>query len=218
MWVIIPVKKLKNAKLRLEGYLSQEQRAELSVIMLQDVLEVLSTSEVVTGITIISSEGSLAEVAKLYGADFLLTESDSGYSEDAAKAIDKVCQTHQDDIAIIPSDVPLLGHDDLIKLDEIHEQGVILCPAQADGGTNGLLFDSSLQMPLLFGVDSLERYRQKAAELDIPLRIERIAGLERDIDRVDDLIWVLERPENIKTINYLKSLHISTPTENISLE
>lgn len=208
MWIIVPLKYLQNSKFRLAELLSEEQRAELSVMMLRDVLDTLSGTDVVSGITIVSSERSLVSIASEYNAECLLTDSDEGYSEDAHKAILKVCETQTGSVAVIPADVPLLNEEDISELEARHQGGITLCPALNDGGTNALLFDAPLPIPLLFGPDSFRRYKDKAAELKLKVNIAKIAGLERDIDRPDDIAYLLRQSSNKKTVQYLKQLNL----------
>jgi len=210
MWVIIPIKRLQNTKQRLAGCLSREQRATLSLMMLCDVLEALLASEWVQGVTVVSSDQSLLRLTQEYHVQCLLTESDQGYSEDALQAIERVDGRGHDKIAIIPGDVPLLAKADIAKLNEWHKEGIILCPASIDGGTNALLSSIPLTIPLLFGLDSLKRYVSQADELDIPCQVVEIAGLERDIDVPADLAWLLEQPVDNKTTRYLRSLARAT--------
>ncbi len=207
MWVIIPVKCLQDSKQRLAGCLSRAQRATLSVMMLRDVLESLIASRPVQGVTVISSDRSLLSLTREYDVQCLLTPADEGYAQDSLKAIQSINDAGHDKVAIIPGDVPLLRNSDIARLDALHEEGIIVCPARLDGGTNALLSIIPLQIPLLFGVDSLKRHISKAAELGIPCQVAEIAGLERDIDTPADIAWLLGQDEDNFTIKYLKSLN-----------
>jgi 2-phospho-L-lactate/phosphoenolpyruvate guanylyltransferase len=203
MWVILPVKAFKNAKLRLANVLTPAQRARFSYLMLEDILQTLSTSEAVQGITLISSDQSVQTLAKRYQTEFQLTDLDSGYSHDAMQAITTISQDNIDTLAIIPADVPQLSHEDLSRLHRIHDKGMTLCPAIIDGGTNGLLFSPPLPVPLMFGIDSLSKYQSAAAQNDIQVRIEKVRGLERDIDRPEDLLWLKEQKSGGKAWSYI---------------
>ncbi len=209
MWVVIPVKALKDAKLRLNAVLSSEQRAQLSYFMLNDILETLSSSEVVEGITLISSDSSVESLANRYQAGFLSTDVDSGYSSDAMQAISKISLHYTKTIAIIPSDVPRLSLADLSHLDSVHDKGITLCPAIIDGGTNGLLFEPPLRIPLLFGVNSLSKYESAALEKGLAIKTELIEGLKRDIDRPEDLRWLVGQKSGGQAWAYIRSLGIS---------
>ncbi|MFQ5661125.1 MAG: 2-phospho-L-lactate guanylyltransferase [Gammaproteobacteria bacterium] len=206
MWVILPVKHLQRAKQRLASILTRDQRAHLSYLMLSDILDVLSSSDAVEGITVISSDPSVKELAAHYRAQFLLLDADSGYSTDAMLAISSVCRMSVDKIAIIPADVPQLVPADLHSLNQNHEDGLTLCPAVMDGGTNAVVFSPPLRVPLMFGPDSSIKYQREAGKLGVPARTEHLPGLERDMDRPDDLFWLSQQPSGKRAWSYIKEL------------
>ncbi|MFT5134719.1 MAG: 2-phospho-L-lactate guanylyltransferase, partial [Gammaproteobacteria bacterium] len=204
MWVIMPVKAFKDAKLRLTGVLSPTQRAHLSFLMLDDILLTLSTSPDVQGITLISSDKSVEELARRYQSEFLLTDLDRGYSQDAHRGVISVGDRNIDTVAIIPSDVPYLSHEDLAQLNLLHNNGMTICPAVVDGGTNALLFTPPLQVQLQFGVDSLRKYQNAAELANIPIQLKQIPGLEHDIDRPEDLHWFQAQTSGAEAWSYMR--------------
>jgi 2-phospho-L-lactate guanylyltransferase len=208
MWVILPVKRLRDAKQRLSHVLSGGQRARLSKLMVIDVLEVLSTSDVVDGITVITSDPAMIRIAERYRAEHMLTETDRGHSADAERAISSLVKPDIDKIALLPSDAPALSHADLRSLDMTHESGITLCPAPMDGGTNGLIFSPPLKILLQFGKDSLNKFQREAAREGVKTHIARIPGLERDIDRPEDLAWLGQQPSGGLAWEYIKVLNL----------
>ena len=208
MWVIVPVKAFENAKLRLAKILNGAQRARLSILMLEDTLETLSTSDVVQGMTVISSDQSVGPLALRYQAEFLPGDMDRGYSQDATRGISSVDQYGIATIAIIPADLPCLSHADLSHLDLNHQGGMTLCPAVIDGGTNAVLFSPPLPMPLMFGIDSLNKYQNEAKQKNVAIKIERLEGLARDIDRPDDLLWLKQQLSGARAWSYIRQLKI----------
>jgi 2-phospho-L-lactate guanylyltransferase (CobY/MobA/RfbA family) len=77
-----------------------------------------------------------------------------------------------------------------------------------DGGTNGLVFSPPLEIPLRYGKDSLNKFKQEAARQGIETRLAPIRGLERDIDRPEDLIWLREQPRGGQAWTYVRGLNI----------
>ncbi len=126
MWVLMPVKAFKNAKLRLKSILSPQQRADFSYLMLEDILHTLNTSDDVKGVTLISSDQSVQTLADRYKAECLTTDVDSGYSEDVMQGVKTISQNNIDTIAIIPADVPQLEHEDLSRMNHLHKEGLTL--------------------------------------------------------------------------------------------
>jgi 2-phospho-L-lactate guanylyltransferase len=169
-----------------------------------DTLQTLCSSNHVQGVTIISSDQSLSQLAEEYHAEFVLTERDSGYSKDAMDAITALTQNGVDKIAIIPTDLPQLSHGDLELLDNVHQQGITLCAAEKDGGTNALVFTPPLTIPLLFGPDSCKNHQQVAMDRGITVKIVQASGMQRDIDQPDDLLWFSRQSTGAKAWAYVK--------------
>ncbi len=211
MWIILPVKHPRDAKHRLAPVLSQAQRSRFASLMYNDVLETLAMSSVVEGITVISSDTSIIDLAGQYNAGHILTAADNGYSADAARAIAALPPGAAGKIAVIPADVPQLEETDLIALNEAHDHGITLCPAMVDGGTNGLVFTPPLGIPLLFGPDSLNRYRALAQARNIPVKVCHVPGLSRDMDRPDDLHWLVKQPCGKRAWSWIREINADIP-------
>ncbi len=206
MWIILPVKHLRDSKSRLKDVLSDEQRWQFSYLMVMDALQTLCSSVHVQGVTMISSDQSLSRLAEQYHAEFILTDKDNGYSKDAMDAINALSKNGIDKIAIIPTDLPQLSHHDLEILDNAHQQGVTLCAAVKDGGTNALVFTPPLAIPLLFGLDSCRNHQQAAKERGVTVNTVQASGIQRDIDRLDDLQWLSEQSGGGEAWRYVKDL------------
>ena len=206
MWIILPVKHLQDSKIRLKDILSDEQRCRFSYLMVMNTLQTLCSSENVQGVTMISSDQSLSELAEQYHAEFILTDKDSGYSKDVMNAITALSQNEVDKIAIIPTDLPQLTRHDLELLDNAHQQGITLCAAEKDGGTNALIFTPPLGIPLLFGLDSCKKHQQAATNRGMTVKIVKASGMQRDIDQPDDLLWLSKQSSGEKAWAYVKKV------------
>ena len=205
MWIILPVKHLQDSKIRLKDILSDEQRCRFSYLMVVDTLQTLCSSIHVQGVMMISSDQSLSRLAEQYHAEFILTDKDNGHSKDTMDAITALCQDGVDKIAIIPADLPQLSHDDIELLDNAHEQGVTLCAAEKDGGTNALVFTPPLAIPLLFGLDSCKNHQQAAKVREVTVNTVHASGIQRDVDQSDDLRWLFERSSGGKAWQYIRT-------------
>ena len=204
MWVVIPIKSLHNAKRRLSPILNSKQRAHFSYLLLLDLMETLALSDSVDGISIVSSDPALAVIAREHDADFMLMKTDCGYAHDALMAIQQLSRHEIERIAIIPSDVPQLVPAEVEQLNQTPAHGVTLCPARMDGGTNALVFTPPLEIPLLFGRDSFIKHQQAARNHGLDVRILHLPGLERDIDRPQDLLWLGSQATGGKAWSYIK--------------
>ena len=209
MWAILPVKRLQHSKLRLAGILTPAQRRQLSLCMLEDILYALDSASVVSGVTIVSCDTDVIQAARGQGAEVLDTGADAGYAEDVLKGVEYISDKDLDKALVIPADIPELDHTDLTHLEQVHNEGVTLCPAEKNGGTNGLVFTPPLTINLMYGQNSFTEFRNEADKRQVPVRIERPPGLARDIDRPDDLVALRSQPTGNRTWRYLRSLELA---------
>ncbi len=210
MWIILPVKHLRDSKIRLKDILSDEQRSRFSYLLVMDTLQTLCSSNHVQGVTLISSDPSLSQLAEQHHVEFVLTNKDKGYSKDVMDAIATLPQNDVDKVAIIPTDLPQLSHHDLEFLDNVHQQGITLCAAEKDGGTNALVFTPPLSIPLLFGPDSCKNHQQVAMDRGITVKIVQASGMQRDIDQPDDLLWISKQSTGAEAWAYVKKALVNS--------
>ena len=210
MWVLLPVKRLEHSKLRLAAVLTLAQRRQLSLCMLEDILDTLAGCAAAGGVTVVSCDRDVMNLARDKAVDILDTGDDGGYAADVLRGIAHISGKGMDKVLIIPADVPELEVRDLDYLDQAHRPGVTLCPAANDGGTNGLVFTPPLAMDLVYGENSFENFRMEAERRQVPLRTARPTGLARDIDRPDDLLALRNQPAGNRTWRYLRSLQLSS--------
>ena len=211
MWVIIPVKRLEHAKLRLAAVLTPGQRRQLSLCMLEDVLDVLTGSAVIDGVTVISCDADVISSARQQGVDLLDTGADGGYAADVLKGIEHISGKGVNKALVLPADVPELSNDDLALLERVHQEGVTLCPAGNDGGTNGLVFTPPLAMDLKYGENSFAEFCREAERRGLTANIARPAGLARDIDCPEDLMALRKQPTGNRSWRYLAAIVCGEP-------
>jgi 2-phospho-L-lactate guanylyltransferase len=184
---IVPVKELQRAKQRLAHVLDGHERQALSLAMLSDVLAALSQAPL-RRMMVISRDTAAYQTATAYGAAIVVDQT-----TDLNAALRQAAADVPDDAAILvaPSDIPLLRAEDVVALSEI--SGVALIPAH-DGGTNLLLVQPARGWTFLFGSNSCARHCAEARSRGLPVHIVRRPHLERDIDEIDDLIWLVQHP------------------------
>jgi len=188
---IVPVKELHRAKQRLARVLDTHERRALSLAMLNDVLVALSRSPV-SRIIVIGRDVEAWHTARAYGAAFVMDQS-----LDLNAALHQAAADIPGHTAalVAPSDLPLLDAEDVGALTGISgdHPGVAIAPAH-DGGTNLLLVNPVAGWTFLFGPDSLTHHIAAARQRHLPVHLLRLPHLERDIDDIDDLIWLAQQP------------------------
>ena len=203
MWALVPIKRLEQAKLRLAGVLTPGQRRQLSLYMLEDVLDVLSGSAVIAGVTALSCDADVISSAQEQGAEALDTGADSGYAADVLKGIEHISGKCVNKVLVLPADVPELSNEELMLLERAHQDGVTLCPARRDGGTNGLVFTPPLPIDLKYGAHSFAEFCREAEQRRIPVNVVAPLGLACDLDRPADLLALRRQPAGNRTWRYL---------------
>ena len=206
MNIIIPVKAGNRAKQRLSSRLNEVERKRLCHLMLEDVLQSICKAGFIQNTTVVSSDEQFTSLAAEYHAACMPTPRDSGYAADAALAVEAMQVRAPQVVAVLPADIPQLSPEEIRTLEREHQRGLTLCPALRDGGTNALVFTRPPVVPMLFGVDSLQKYRQYAATAGMPVTLLNLPGFERDIDTPEDLDWLLRQKQGGRARDYLRSI------------
>lgn len=193
---IVPIKPLRHAKGRLSTILTPSERRSLALAMFHDVLTALCATPTIDQVVVVTRDAEAWELAQQFGVYTLHDQAESlnGALEQAAQY---VSNQGSDLLLALPADLPLITPAELAELIYTAQNGshVVLAPSR-DGGTNSLLRPTSLPMPFLFGIESLEQHRQAAHALGASTQLFRSAGLELDIDQPSDLELLAQIPGN----------------------
>lgn len=140
-WVVIPVRKLENAKSRLSNVLDEKCRREFSLRMLHDVLDSTFLARNVEKVLVVTPDLKVLEFSKSLGADVLFEEFEKGVNQAVSHAINYCMKFDSPPIFILPSDIPLIQPEDLDRVMKIGEKkpSVVISPSIRFDGTN-LLF------------------------------------------------------------------------------
>ena len=182
---IVPMKPLAESKTRLRDHLGQDERAELSAVMLASVLASLRDSKV-SATVVVGGDERVRGITK----DNEATWSPDRFN-DLNLAVNGAFKEVWDSggtAAYIPGDLPLLTDSDVFGLVELvsHTDGITICPAH-DGGTNALVVPADLGFTPKLGSQSHRKHRGLAMALSIEFRELWTPGFELDVDTFDDL-------------------------------
>lgn len=193
IYAIVPVKTLTLAKGRLSGVLSAKERATLALSMLEDVLQTLMATATVHAVGVISPDPVVRALAAKLGAEPLIEQTNELNRALTAAAI-HATHAGANTIVVLHADLPLVTPGEIELLLDAVQNGtdIALAPAR-DGGTNAIAFRTTADMPFLFGSASLTRHLAVIRERGLTARLVRTTGLEHDIDRPDDLLWLADR-------------------------
>lgn len=204
---IVPVKRLRDSKTRLSSLMSEEERVNLTLTMLIDVLKAIRASAV-DEVVVVSSSPEVGEVAKTYHAKFL-KESSSGL-RNAVMQASSWCISHGiESTLFIPADVPLITRKDVNAIIDLcrHERQVVISPSKS-GGTNALLRRPTDVIPTFFGVGSFRKHLECIVERRVSYEVYISPRIILDIDLPEDLCEACKIMNSSITRSYLEETGI----------
>ena len=183
-WVIIPVKALDQAKMRLAKAMTPPARAGLVRAMLAHVVTTAQAAPSVDHLTLIgpSRHGLPASLP-------LLPDPDQGLNPALTAALAHAAAQGATRAIILPADLPQLTTADINRLAATPVQTIAIAPDRHGTGTNAL----SLPLPaaagftFAFGPDSRALHQAETARLGLALEEVHSPGLANDIDHPADL-------------------------------
>ena len=193
--IIIPIKRFEKSKTRLSGFLSQEQRAWLCHLMVNDLIEKMSELEesnmfLVTNEIIPIPEKSKEKVV-------VLLEGRSSGVNDAVRIADCYIEKNKFDSSIvIPIDIPLLTLKEIkeiISFAQDYREIISIVPSNRFDGTNILLRKPHSIIDTSYDDNSFYNHLRKALDNGVTLKIFYNENLKMDIDTIDDVMLALKK-------------------------
>ncbi|KAB2947094.1 MAG: phospholactate guanylyltransferase [Candidatus Methanoperedens nitroreducens] len=196
MRAVIPFRK-SNAKSRLSSLLSEKEREELAMAMLNDVSGTLVSSGCFDVIDILST--SMIEIE---GVNIVLTEL--GLNEALNEYLGKM-SSHKinEPVLIIMADIPLVSTKNILDIVSTNAD-IVIAPGRM-GGTNAIF----IRDPASFHVDYYGASYLKHLKIasDLHTEVFDSFNLSTDIDEVPDIIEVLLHGKGYSQ-EYLKKIGI----------
>jgi 2-phospho-L-lactate guanylyltransferase len=193
IWVIIPVKPLRQSKTRLAHILSTEQRAELIASFLCHHLDVLKQVADIDRVLVVSSDATVLATARQRGAVVLDEGPVQGLNAAAGRAVAMATANRASAVLLLPVDLPLIQVEDVVQMIEVglspgdNERPVMsICPDVKQQGTNALFLSLPTHFNFHYGEGSFQRHLHEAVQLGLIPHIVRLPRLELDIDLEND--------------------------------
>ena len=196
VYAVVVVKGLGTSKKRLSSVLNPQERRELTLAMLEDVLSALQTSSV-DEIVVVSNDFSLRNFTNKYRATHLVQKT-SGLNPAVEEATEWCVQNGAEAVLILPADIPLLSSvdvDKIVELGNCEEQTVVLSPSY-DGGTNALFQSPPNLIRACFGSRSFAEHIKEAQSKGVCVRLHCSTNVAADIDSAKDLSKMLKTESN----------------------
>jgi 2-phospho-L-lactate guanylyltransferase len=192
---IVPVRTIRGGKSRLGLALDAEEREELILGMLRRELTVLRDWGGAERVHLVTPDDGLAPLARAAGARSLL-QTGNGLNEALSQAQRVAVREGATAALILPADLPLVTTESLDRVRDAADAAVaagsgraivVLVPADARRGTNGLLLSPPDVIAPCFGPSSLELHLRAAAAADASVQVVVDPALAFDLDTPEDL-------------------------------
>ncbi len=207
-WALVPVKGPEKSKTRLQPVLQPDECALLSRAMFLDVLAALETAAGIDRIAVLTNDDEIAALTGQLGHEVIRDTPDHDPETRLCSGLNKAAKhiagLGAEALLIIPGDLPTLTATDIEQLLERHAEGLSLCPAIRDGGTNALLCSPPDAIDFQFGKDSAQRHLDTASNCGIHALRMAIPAFFRDIDIPEDLVWLSSQSTENNTLRFLR--------------
>jgi 2-phospho-L-lactate/phosphoenolpyruvate guanylyltransferase len=205
---IVPVKNFERGKSRLASLLTVKERIKLSELFLDNTLNTLTKTPVISQSVIISSDKRAEESVKKYDAIFLGEKKDKGVNAAVALADTHISEYAVDASIVIPQDLPLLLPEDIeciYTAADKNERCLVICPSLRFDGSNALLRRPPLLLKTNYDNDSYNIHIKNAEASNACVKSIHIKRIMIDIDTIEDIIKLTEFSSTNKVVAFLKS-------------
>ncbi len=192
--LLLPVKDLNNAKKRLMGVLTPEERFALAEAMLADTIRAVRGVELAEKIFVVTNYEPAMRVAQENGWEILREERQISES-DSVDAASRICEDRGVTALLrVPLDVPLVQASDIDELlaVECEAPALVIVPSRDGLGTNAILRMPPTLFPSHFGEGSYAKHVGEAERVGARVILRRNTRLEMDVDDEADLRVLLK--------------------------
>jgi len=187
--LLLPVKDLRNAKKRLTGVLTPEERFALAGAMLADTMRAVRGVRCAEKVFIVTNYEPAMQLAEENRWEILREEQQisESHSVDAAS---KLCEEKGvTGLLRLPLDLPLIQSNDIDELlaVECPSPALVIVPSRDGTGTNAMLRTPPTLFPSHFGNGSFAKHLAEAESVHAQVIVRRNSRLEMDVDDEADL-------------------------------
>jgi 2-phospho-L-lactate/phosphoenolpyruvate guanylyltransferase len=187
--LLLPIKDLRNAKQRLDGVLTPEERFSLAQAMLEDTVLAASRVQRAEKIFVVTNYEPAMEAAAKYGWEILREDHQVSESTSVDFASRLCAERGVMALLRLPLDLPLIQPcdvDELLAI-ECSAPATVIVPSRDGTGTNAILRTPPALFPSHFGPDSFAKHCSEAEQAGAKLIVQRNERLEMDVDDESDL-------------------------------
>lgn len=194
-WAIIPVKPLRNSKRRLSHLLSADERADLILTFLDNLLLTLNATPRIDRTLVVTGDPAVAALAAKYGAELLMEAAPVGLNAAVARGAAHVATAGAAAVLVLPADLPFVRVEDVeamlrpLAADQatlVAQPLLAVCGDETEEGTNALLLSPPGDFIFRYGPGSFQAHLAEAVEQGRATYIVNAPGLRFDLDTESD--------------------------------
>jgi 2-phospho-L-lactate guanylyltransferase len=189
---IVPVKTFSKAKTRLN--LSYEKTEDLCKMMLEEVLQTISQSDIIGKITVVSKDESAFKIGKKFDVVEIYDEKEQGVNSAVAMADKYFLDEGFGATIVFPQDIPLMQTEDIRTLYDFQmfDKCVLVVPSRRFDGTNALFRSPVDVMETHYDEDSYKIHLTTANNKSTKSALVLIRRIMLDVDEAEDLQIILK--------------------------
>jgi 2-phospho-L-lactate guanylyltransferase len=192
--LLLPIKDLRNAKQRLAGVLTPEERFTLAHAMLADTMRAVRGVLQAERIFVVTNYEPAMRAARENGWQILPEEQQVSESFSVDSASRQCQQCGITAVLRLPLDLPLVTSSDIDELLAVDcaAPAVVIVPSRDGTGTNAILRTPPALFPSHFGHGSFAKHCDEALRAGAQVHQRRNVRLEMDVDDEADLHELLQ--------------------------
>ena len=212
VYAVIPVKTLNESKQRLSSVFNPQERRQLTLAMLNDVVNALRGSKI-SKIVISATDPEVHQIAKKLSITYF-SPSQDGLNQAIDQATTWCIKDGAHSFLVLPADLPFLTAQEInnvITIGKTESSLIVICPSW-DLGTNALFQKSTKQISAHFGPNSFIEHTRHAYCNGVSVWIHFSPGISTDIDSEKDLNKLFEIKSNTECKKVLEKLTAKSKT------
>ena len=190
-WAVIPVKHLRESKRRLAHLLTPDERADLILSFLDNMLATLNETLGIDRTLVVTGDPVVSTLAGKYGAELLIEFEPAGLNAAVSIGVTRATAQGASAVLILPADLPFASVEDIEEaLRSLYTLPSPLMAIAGDGeeeGTNALLLAPPDGFTFRYGPGSFRAHLAEGS--DRTVSIIDASGLRFDLDTESD--WLL---------------------------
>jgi 2-phospho-L-lactate guanylyltransferase len=204
---IVPLHIPKLSKARLSKVFNKEERARLTLTMLDHVLSTLHRAHTISSVTVVSADRNVRRKVEKTGARFISEGRNRGLNSAITLAQRRLKIEDNSSILVIHADLPTLSPievDSFVRAARRYEIGI--GPSKDGTGTNALFLETPNLISTAFGRKSFHKHLRLVSRKSLRHKIIRLRGIGFDLDNTNDLQRLIRSPARNDVAQFVRKL------------